>query len=316
MSDVKDGQDSSASLTRIQKKKQEDLRKADEAEDWYKQCVSEANVRQLELVKTKKHVLVELRQLIYQCDQTMKAVSSSMKTTPYSISMFGTKITRGIWNNQCARYLRQMVIPYMNTRTIRHGHGISQSQVIHDMLLVLNAQFPMNTGQCLILNDVVQIRCSLLVRSDDVICILVSSVLLFSSPNKLETCWASVNHRVLYYLKVTCNFFHMMDQQSTPAPIRFQCLEESSRAYEPGSQFSDFVYDQLTSSQPTVDRVFAFEAYQPSTSGRSVNILLYRHSINRFLVRRNNYGCLRFLLGFLITKDQAFGQMTFRTLYS
>lgn len=66
----------------------------------------------------------------------------------------------------------------------------------------------------------------------------------------------------------------MMNLQSTPWPIRFQCLEESSRAYEPGSQFSDFVYDQLTSSQPTVDRVFAFETYQSSTIGRSVNKLL------------------------------------------
>jgi len=74
--DTKDGQEMSSSSTRTTKKKQDDVRKADEAEEWYKQCVIEANVRQRELLKTKSHVLVELRQLIYQCDQTMKAVSN------------------------------------------------------------------------------------------------------------------------------------------------------------------------------------------------------------------------------------------------
>lgn len=34
----------------------------------------EANARQKELETTKSHILVELRQLVYQCDQTMKAV--------------------------------------------------------------------------------------------------------------------------------------------------------------------------------------------------------------------------------------------------
>lgn len=34
----------------------------------------EANARQKELEATKSHILVELRQLVYQCDQTMKAV--------------------------------------------------------------------------------------------------------------------------------------------------------------------------------------------------------------------------------------------------
>ncbi|KAK3731062.1 hypothetical protein QZH41_019222, partial [Actinostola sp. cb2023] len=134
--DTKDGQEMSSSSTRTTKKKQDDVRKADEAEEWYKQCVIEANVRQRELLKTKSHVLVELRQLIYQCDQTMKAV--------------------------------------------------------------------------------------------------------------------------------TCNFFHLMHSQSTPAPIRFQCLAETSRTYEPGCQFSDFVYDQQAIAQPTVEREFAFEPYTSS----------------------------------------------------
>ena len=69
---------SSAGLTafaRGTKKKEGDLRKADEAEDLYKQSVQEANARQRELESTKSKVLVELRQLVYQCDMTMKAVS-------------------------------------------------------------------------------------------------------------------------------------------------------------------------------------------------------------------------------------------------
>ena len=37
--------------------------------------VMEANARQRELETTKSNILVELRQLVYQCDQTMKAVS-------------------------------------------------------------------------------------------------------------------------------------------------------------------------------------------------------------------------------------------------
>ena len=69
---------SSATLSafaRGTKKKEGDLRKADEAEEYYKQWVHEANARQRELENTKSKVLLELRQLVYQCDQTMKAVS-------------------------------------------------------------------------------------------------------------------------------------------------------------------------------------------------------------------------------------------------
>ena len=59
------------------KKKEGDLRKADEAEYFYRSWVTEANARQRDLENTKSNILVELRQLVYQCDQTMKAVSPS-----------------------------------------------------------------------------------------------------------------------------------------------------------------------------------------------------------------------------------------------
>jgi len=58
------------------------LRKADEAEEVYKQWVNEANARQRELENTKSNVLVELRQLVYQCDMTMKAVRFSKFLSP------------------------------------------------------------------------------------------------------------------------------------------------------------------------------------------------------------------------------------------
>ncbi|GFY76759.1 rho GTPase-activating protein 45 [Trichonephila inaurata madagascariensis] len=51
------------------------LQKAMEAETTYKSCILEANERQLALEKMKCEVLQRVRELIYQCDQTMKAVT-------------------------------------------------------------------------------------------------------------------------------------------------------------------------------------------------------------------------------------------------
>ena len=63
-----------STFSRGTKKKEGDLRKADEAEEFYKTSVMEANARQKDLENTKSNILVELRQLVYQCDMTMKAV--------------------------------------------------------------------------------------------------------------------------------------------------------------------------------------------------------------------------------------------------
>ena len=63
-----------STFSRGTKKKEGDIRKADEAEEMYKSCVVDANARQKELENTKASILVELRQLVYQCDMTMKAV--------------------------------------------------------------------------------------------------------------------------------------------------------------------------------------------------------------------------------------------------
>lgn len=64
--------------SRLEKKKryEEDaLQKAIEAETIYKACVVEANDRRLNLEKTKAVVLQQVRELMLQCDQTMKAVT-------------------------------------------------------------------------------------------------------------------------------------------------------------------------------------------------------------------------------------------------
>ena len=48
-----------------------------EAESGYKACVSEANDRHVQLLRVKSHVLQQVRELMLQCDQTMKAVTVS-----------------------------------------------------------------------------------------------------------------------------------------------------------------------------------------------------------------------------------------------
>lgn len=60
----------------IGKKKGHDdfIKSAEESEEHYKQCVHEANKRQSELERIKSDSLIELRQIVYQCDMTMKQV--------------------------------------------------------------------------------------------------------------------------------------------------------------------------------------------------------------------------------------------------
>ena len=51
------------------------MQNAEESEKNYKNSVDDANFQQQKLESTKRDVLVELRQLIYQCDLTMKSVT-------------------------------------------------------------------------------------------------------------------------------------------------------------------------------------------------------------------------------------------------
>ncbi|XP_071835793.1 rho GTPase-activating protein 45-like isoform X3 [Apostichopus japonicus] len=65
----------SAKLDKKKKLEEDNLVKAQEAETTYKACIHEANAKQQELLKVKKEVLTQLKELVFQCDQTMKAVT-------------------------------------------------------------------------------------------------------------------------------------------------------------------------------------------------------------------------------------------------
>ena len=75
--DSKEEQAGALSFGSTKKKKEGSIHyKAEEAEEVYRACVDETNRRQKQLQNVKRTVLVELRQMVYQCDMTMKAVSS------------------------------------------------------------------------------------------------------------------------------------------------------------------------------------------------------------------------------------------------
>ncbi|XP_023933101.1 rho GTPase-activating protein 45 [Lingula anatina] len=65
----------SAKVDKKKKVEEDAMIKAAEAETTYKACVVEANTRQQDLEKGKGEILTQIRELIYQCDQTMKAVT-------------------------------------------------------------------------------------------------------------------------------------------------------------------------------------------------------------------------------------------------
>lgn len=60
---------------KLERKRDEAQHKVRDAESWYKTCVNDANDRHASLLKLKRDVLLQLRELILQCDQTMKAVT-------------------------------------------------------------------------------------------------------------------------------------------------------------------------------------------------------------------------------------------------
>lgn len=60
--------------------------KAIEAETTYKACIAEANEQTMNLEKVKTKILKEVRELIYQCDQTMKAVTAGYFQLQYTMS--------------------------------------------------------------------------------------------------------------------------------------------------------------------------------------------------------------------------------------
>ncbi|XP_060762571.1 rho GTPase-activating protein 29-like isoform X2 [Neoarius graeffei] len=60
---------------RKRKMEEEALQKAEEAQEHYRMCVADAEAKKLSLTKTKSEILTQLRELIFQCDLTLKAVT-------------------------------------------------------------------------------------------------------------------------------------------------------------------------------------------------------------------------------------------------
>lgn len=50
--------------------------KVEEANELYKVCVTNVEERRNDLENTKREILTQLRKLVFQCDLTLKAVSS------------------------------------------------------------------------------------------------------------------------------------------------------------------------------------------------------------------------------------------------
>ncbi|KAK2550182.1 Rho GTPase-activating protein 29 [Acropora cervicornis] len=80
----------------------------------------------------------------------------------------------------------------------------------------------------------------------------------------------STKSKVLVELRqlVTCNYFQMMNTLASPSPVHFQTLAESSRNYEPGNQFSEFVRRQQTNAPQAMCPVYHFEPYSAMSSDK------------------------------------------------
>lgn len=54
------------------------LAQAEEAQDQYQTCMADAGVRRMDLVNAKRTILTQIREMIFQCDLTLKAVRASL----------------------------------------------------------------------------------------------------------------------------------------------------------------------------------------------------------------------------------------------
>ena len=73
-------------VERRKKSEEEALQKLIEAESLYKSCVSEANEKHRQLLAVKASVLASIRELVLQCDQTVKAVTVSYFQLQHSLA--------------------------------------------------------------------------------------------------------------------------------------------------------------------------------------------------------------------------------------
>ncbi|XP_069013982.1 rho GTPase-activating protein 29-like isoform X2 [Embiotoca jacksoni] len=62
-------------LEKKRKLEEEALQKAEEAQDQYQSCMADAGVRRMELANAKSTILTQIREMVFQCDLTLKAVT-------------------------------------------------------------------------------------------------------------------------------------------------------------------------------------------------------------------------------------------------
>ncbi|XP_028283061.1 rho GTPase-activating protein 29-like isoform X2 [Parambassis ranga] len=62
-------------LEKKRRLEEEALQKAEEAQNQYQSCMADAGVRRMDLVNAKSTILTQIREMIFQCDLTLKAVT-------------------------------------------------------------------------------------------------------------------------------------------------------------------------------------------------------------------------------------------------
>ncbi|TRY62481.1 hypothetical protein DNTS_007143 [Danionella cerebrum] len=62
-------------LEKRRKLEEEAMLKAEEAQEHYKHCVKDVGVKRVDLANTKSEILTQIRELVFQCDLTLKAVT-------------------------------------------------------------------------------------------------------------------------------------------------------------------------------------------------------------------------------------------------
>uniref|UniRef100_A0A3B4U262 Rho GTPase-activating protein 29 n=1 Tax=Seriola dumerili TaxID=41447 RepID=A0A3B4U262_SERDU len=62
-------------LEKKRRLEEEALQKAEEAQDQYQSCMADAGVRRLDIANTKSTILTQIREMVFQCDLTLKAVT-------------------------------------------------------------------------------------------------------------------------------------------------------------------------------------------------------------------------------------------------
>uniref|UniRef100_A0A673IHP5 Rho GTPase-activating protein 29 n=1 Tax=Sinocyclocheilus rhinocerous TaxID=307959 RepID=A0A673IHP5_9TELE len=62
-------------LEKRRKLEEEALQKAEEAQEHYKQCITDVGVKRMDLANTKSEILTQIRELVFQCDLTLKAMT-------------------------------------------------------------------------------------------------------------------------------------------------------------------------------------------------------------------------------------------------